>query len=182
MILNNCEMWFIHCNPKRPNTMFDKENPSWDLQIRTKDPEQKNEWAANNVIAKLLVYPEGHEKEGEPVLDENGKKEWRFNLRKKIKKANGESATPVEFVDGNLREINPDSVGNGSLGNIRVFQYEYDKLGVKKHASILMSVQVTRHIIYKPAPREGFSEVETEVIIPENKGVPSVPTNNDEDF
>ena len=81
-------------------------------------------------------------------------------------------ASPVKVLNGALEEIDPTSIGNGSIGNVRLFQYEYPKAsGGKGTASVLMGVQVTKHIIYKAKPRDDdFGMTDTETIQPMEEG------------
>ena len=55
------------------------------------------------------------------------------------------------------------NIGNGSMGNIRLFQYEYGEEG--KIASMLMAIQITKLNEYIPKPAEDeFEMTETEVV------------------
>jgi len=163
-ILRNCEIWFAKLNPKRPSAKFNKENPTWEIQLRTDSYEQKVEWEALGLKPKLMTH-KGGEQDGEPLLNEKGKKQWRMNLRKKSIKQDGEAAPPVKVVNGHLEEIDPLSIGNGSVGNIRIFQYEYNKGDEKGVATVLISIQLTKHIVYKPKPMDDpFDMVQTETI------------------
>lgn len=156
-ILRDCELWFAKLDPKRPNNTFNKEKPTWEVQIRTTSKEQKKEWENLGLSVKAVVPDEG-----DPF--------FRVNLRKKSIKEDGEAAGPVKVVGGNLEEIDPNSIGNGSVGNVRIYQYEYSKLGGGKGvASVLMGVQVTTHLVYKPKPRsDEFEATDTVVIDPDS--------------
>ena len=153
MLVRNAEIWFAKVNPKRPNNRFNKKNPSWECQLRTTSKKQKKEWEELGLNVKAMI-PE----EGPPY--------WRVNLRKKSLKANGEPSSFVKVVDGNLDDVDPDSIGNGSIANVRVFQYPYDREdGTKGLTSILMGLQLVKHIKYTPKPRDDdFTFTETEVI------------------
>lgn len=156
-ILKNVSLWFPKLDPKRPNKRFTPDNPTWDLQIRTENKEVKKEWEAMGLSVKAVVPDEGN-----PY--------FRVNLKKKTIKADGTLAGPVEVFDGAKNPINPNTIGNGSVGNVRVFQYEYPKAdGTKGLAPVLMAVQVTRHLLFemKINPEEEFDETETEVVAPE---------------
>jgi hypothetical protein len=75
-------------------------------------------------------------------------------------------------VNGNLVGIDPNTIGNGSICNIRIFDYPYrfkdEEKGVMVEgiAIVLMAVQVIKHIVYhrKPGTKEDFEEATTEVI------------------
>ena len=115
-ILKNVELFYPRLDPKKPNSKFNKEQPTWEVQIRTRDKAVKNEWAALNLKPKT-------------VEDDDGKVFYSVTLRKKSKKKDGEVNQPVKVIDGGLNDINPMSIGNGSIGNIRIFQYEYGDEG-----------------------------------------------------
>jgi len=156
--IENAPLYFCKLDPKRPNAKFNRDNPTWEVQIRTTDKEQKKDWESKGLLVKVVVP------------DEDGVETyWRVNLRKKSIKNSGEAASPVVVVDGNLNPIDPNTIGNGSIGNVRVYQYEYpkkDKSG-KGLVSVLMGVQVTKHLVYKPKPRDDeFQEADMETIDP----------------
>lgn len=166
-ILKNCEIWHVRLDPKRPDSKFDKGNPRWTVQCRTDNPAQKEEWTKAGLAVKLMVHNKG-EHEGEPMLNEKGKKQWRINLQRKSKKRDGSSSEPVKVVNGTLDEVDPNTIGNGSVANIRIYQYE-SKEDKEKLISMLMSVQVVKHKVYKMKPREEFEMTETEVYEAEEK-------------
>ncbi|WP_396189901.1 hypothetical protein [Flavobacterium sp.] len=178
-ILKNVEMWFAKLDPKHPNARMNKQNPTWELQLRTSNAEQKKEWEALGFKPKLIVGKEGAEDEGEPVLTPEGKKQWRINLKKKSLNKDNEPAAAVKVVNGHLEELDPNTLGNGSIGNVRIYQYEYDKAdGTKALAAVLTGVQVTRHVMYIPKPREDdFEMSETETIMP----AAAIPESTDDD-
>lgn len=174
-ILKGVSVWFTKLDPARPNGRMDPNNPRWEVQCRTKDPAQQKEWKDLGLKPRLIVHPEGHDEEGQAILDEDGKKTWKLNLgknayRKGVSKdtplADREKSDPVECIDGRHRAVDPTTIGNGSIANIRVFIREYQdpKSGKPAKAGVLMGLQVTRHLVYKPVPQEEFDTAETERI------------------
>ena len=150
-ILKNVEIFFAKLDPKRPNSKFNSENPSWEIQIRSRDKKVAQSWKE----LKLNVKADE---------DDNGLF-YKVNLKKKSKKRDGEPQQPVTLVDGQLNPLDPNTIGNGSVANVRVFQYEYEVGGQKKTASMLMAVQVTKLFEYTPKPREDeFEMTDTEVV------------------
>jgi hypothetical protein len=149
-ILKNVELFYPRLDPKKPNARFNKEQPTWEVQIRTRDKKVKSEWAALNLKPKT-------------VEDDDGKVFYSVTLRKKSKKKDGEANAPVKVIDGGLNDINPMSIGNGSIGNVRIFQYEYGD--EKKIASMLMAIQITKLNEYIPKPSDDeFEMTETEIV------------------
>jgi hypothetical protein len=156
-VLKNCELHFVKANPTRPNAKFNKANPTWEVQIRTTSKAVKKAWEDAKLAVKAVVPDE----EGQAPY-------FRVNLRKKSIKESGEASSPVDVVDHQLKPIDPDSIGNGSIGNVRVFQYEYKKEGGGTGiANVLMGIQVTKHLVYVPKARtDDFSEEAGEVVEP----------------
>ena len=154
-IIRDCELHFAKLDPKRPNNKFNKTNPTWEVQIRTTDKAVKKLWEELELPVKAVVPDEGA-----PY--------FRVNLRKKSIKEDGEAASPIKVVNGKLEDMDPTSIGNGSIGNVRIFQYEYPKKdGGNGSASVLMGIQVTKHIVYTPKPRnDEFTEAEMETVEP----------------
>jgi hypothetical protein len=155
MIIRKATIFF----PKlvKPSSRFNKENPTWELQIRTKSKAQRNSWREMGLNVKLVED------------DENGDF-YRVNLKKKSKKQDGTPGNPIEVCDGNLNPIDPNTIGNGSVGNIRIFQSEYENAeGKTAIRSTPMKIQLTKHIVYEFEEEEGFEmlDEETEVIVAE---------------
>lgn len=152
-VLNNCELFHARLNPKRPNDKFNKKNPTWEIQIRTGDKAVKKQWEEMELPVKAIVPDEG-----DPY--------FRVNLRKKSFKEDGEKSSPVSVVDGKLEAVDPDTIGNGSIGNVRIHQYTFKREdGSSGKASVLMAVQLTKHIVYTRKPYDdAFAETETEVV------------------
>jgi hypothetical protein len=143
-LLNNCELWFAKLDPKRPSKKFNKDNPTWELQLRTASKETKKDWENKGLKVKAILP------------DDDSPPYYRVNLRKKSIKKDGEAASPVDCLNSKLKPLDPNSIGNGSIGNVRVFQYDYTDTssGKKSIASVLMGVQVTKHIVYVQRARE----------------------------
>lgn len=138
-ILKACEIYFPKLDPKRPNSKYNKKNPTWDVQVRTKDVKVKKEWEALGLKPK-------------PVLDEETSAllYFRINLRRRTIKANGEKSEAPKVVNGRLEDIDPRTLGNGSIANIRIFQYEFKNDDGPGLATVLMALQVTKHVKYEP--------------------------------
>ena len=171
-LLKNCEIHYVRCNPKRPNGSLNPKNPTWECQIRTSNLEQKKEWEALGMKPKLMVGKEGSENEGEPILTAAGKKQWRVNLKKKSITKDGEKASCPAVVNGGLEPLDPDSIGNGSIAHVRIYQYTFkDKTGADSKVAVLMGLQVKKHIYFTPVSHDDdFEPEETETIMPDEDG------------
>lgn len=161
-ILKNVEMHWVKLDPKKPAPAFGDGGPKWEFQARAHTKEQRDEWKALNINVK-------------PVEDEEtGKVYYKTSFRKPITKKDGEPQAPVTVVSASLEPLDPNTIGNGSLCNIRIFQYDYEvkskqpggpsKKGI---ATMLMSVQVTKLVKYVPKERDDdFEMAEMEVVEP----------------
>ena len=121
---------------------FNKNEYQWEMQIATKDKAKAEMLKANHLNVK--------EKDGKFVV----------SLKRKTKKSNGEDNGPVRVVDANLVEIaNKREIGNGSVGNVIVFQYPWENMGRKGIGNSLTAVQVTELEKYVPDQAAQFSVV-----------------------
>ena len=175
-LFKNCEVFYVKCDPTRPNPQLSKENPTWEVQLRTTNPEQRDEWLAGGLRPKLIVGKPGTEDEGVAILH-NGKKQWRVNLKKKSKKRDGTDSSPVEVVNGALQAIDPNTIGNGSICHVQVWQYDYkNAAGEKVVASVLTGLQVKRHLVYnRPVRDDAFGAEDTETIAPDDEDDDDIP-------
>jgi hypothetical protein len=112
----------------------------WELQIATTDKSVADELSANHLTVK----------------ERDGK--FTVSLKRKAKKADGTPNKPVLVVDASTKELDPAIIGNGSIGNVQLFQYPYDTAGRKGIATQLVAVQVVQLEEYNPSG--GFSVIE----------------------
>ena len=71
------------------------------------------------------------------------------SLKRKAIRANGDPMEPVRVVDANKMPMeNRRSIGNGSTGNVIVWQAPYEAVGRKGISSSLTAVQVTNLVEY----------------------------------
>ena len=114
----------------------------YELQIATTDAAKADELRANYFNVK--------EKDGK----------FTVSLKRKAVKANGDDNGKVRVVDANLVAMdNVSNIGNGSVGNVIVFQYPYDAAGRKGVASSLTAVQITSLEVYSGDAAASFSVV-----------------------
>lgn len=174
-IISNVMLMHPRLDPNNPNSHFDANKPRWEVQIRTTDAKQAEEWRSLNLNVKLATGKKGSPEEGLAVLTEDGKKQWFVNLTKRALKADNnkpisewEKQKPVSVVDGNLNPVDPLTIGNGSIANVQVYQYDTvdKKTGKPAVGTSLMGVQLLKHIVYTPAPKEAFARTNTERITP----------------
>lgn len=97
----------------------------YELQIATDDSAVAAEWKANHLNVK--------EKDGK----------FTVSLKRKAVKADGSDNGAPRVVGADAQPIDASKLGNGSRGNVIVFQYEYNAAGRSGIASSLTAVQVT---------------------------------------
>ena len=115
----------------RPVNPFGTEQ--YELQIATTDAEKAQEMRDKALNVK--------EKDGKFVA----------SLKRKTTKADGSDNGKVRVVNADLTPFaNPASIGNGSIGNVIVFQYPYSAMGRSGIASSLTAVQVVKHEVFTP--------------------------------
>jgi len=83
---------------------------------------------------------------------------YAINITRKAKNAKGQK-TPVRVVDGNKNPIK-DLIGNGSFGNLIVYQYDWAVSGRTGRKTVLIAVQVTDLIKYVPEAEVDFDILE----------------------
>ena len=116
----------------------------YELQIATADKAQADKISADTGLSFK-------EKDGKFVM----------NLKRKAKDSKGADMTPVRVVDVNKAAMDGGSIGNGSKGNVIVWQYEYEFAGRKGVGSSLTAVQVTDLVKYERTSDVDFDAVET---------------------
>ena len=105
--------------------------PQWELQIATTDAAKAEELKANHLNVK--------ERDGKFVV----------SLKRKAVKADGSAMDPVRVVDTNKAPIaDRKSIGNGSVGNVIVWQAPYNTAGRSGISNSLTAVQVTKLEVY----------------------------------
>jgi len=171
-IVKNVELWWVKVDAERPVKNMDPSKPDyWEVQIRTTDKTAAAAYVKEGINFKPLKRIV-KDSEGQPMLDElnekvrevvkcekTGKPYFSVNLRKKVTKADGSAQQPVQLVGGDLSPIDPKEVGNASVANVRVFQYDYTYQGKDGRANMLMAIQVTNLLKYEQKPREDAFEI-----------------------
>ena len=120
---------------------FGKEQ--YEMQIATTDKEVADEWTANYLSVK--------EKDGV----------YSVGLNRKAFKTNGDTNGKVKVVTSDLKPLPEGTmIGNGSTGNVKIYQYSYDVAGKKGTGSSLTAVQVTNLLVYLGNTDDDFVAIE----------------------
>jgi hypothetical protein len=175
--VKNVELWWTKVDPKKPVKSQEEGKPDyWEVQLRTTDKKAALDWAKKNVKFKPLKRTILDD-DGEPVLDEMGEEQkeivtndegkpyFAYKVRRKVKFNDDGTPKKVNVVGGDLSEIKPNSIGNGSVANVRLFQYDYEYQGKKGIANVLMAIQVTKLLEYvSEADEDEFDIVDMEIV------------------
>jgi len=162
MLIRNAELHYVRVVPSRPNKKYNKDNPTWEVQVRTYDREQKKEWEAQGLRLKAVVPDE-----------EGARPYWKTTIKKRIRKADGTDSSVVE-VRGGGKDVDPAIIGNASKGHVRVYQYEYKNDNETGLANVLQGIQLTKLVKYTPKARDDDFDEDEEMEVVEEE-------NDDED-
>ena len=116
----------------------------YELQIATADEAKVKHLEENFVSFRK-------NKDGSYKKDDAGM--FTASLKRKAMKADGSSNGKVRVVKADLSEMSEDDVralGNGSEGNIILFQYPWAQMGRSGVASSLTAIQVTKYERFVP--------------------------------
>jgi len=117
----------------------------WEVQIRTADEEVAKKWAKEYYI--------------------NAKKDdegfWKANVKRKELNGKGETNKAPDVLGRDKQPISSSNIGNGSIGDLKLFQYPYDVAGRKGVASMLSAVRITDLKEYAPTSDVDFDVIDT---------------------
>lgn len=116
--------------------------PQYELQIATTDKAVAEDLKANYFNVK--------EKDGKFVV----------SLKRKAQKADGSDNGAPRVVDAKLAPFT-GNIGNGSRGNVIVWQYPYEAMGRKGVASSLTAVQIVDLVEYTGGSSVDFEAIDT---------------------
>ena len=142
VIINNVELNWAKLSKPITNQFGATQ---YEMQIATTDKAHADKISADTGLSFK-------EKDGKFVL----------NLKRKAKDSKGADMTPVRVVDANKAPVDGGSIGNGSKGNVIVWQYEYDFGGRKGVGSSLTAVQVMELVKYERTSDVDFDAVSSE--------------------
>ena len=128
-------------------------SPQFEFQIATTDQAKVAMLETNHIMFRR--NPDG-------TLKTNPDGEFFASLKRKAVKADGSDNGPVRVVNADTTPFPADKmgrIGNGSRGNVIVFQYPWEQAGRKGIASSLTAVQVTEFKEFVPTGGVDFEPV-----------------------
>lgn len=189
-IIENVELWWAKVDAERPVKGQADESDRWEVQLRTTDKALATKWAKENVkfkplkrVVKDAMGEPQTDEFGEPlkevIIADNGKPYFAVKVSKKTRKADGSAQQPVKVVLGDLSDLDPSKIGNGSIGNVRVFQYDYNYKGKEGVANMLMAIQITTLNEYvSQSSEDSFTMVKTKI----NKAGDNAPQSSQDEI
>lgn len=149
--------------------------PQYELQIATTDKTVADEWKANHLPVKLDIDRETKK----PKVPEK----YIVSLKRKALKADGSDNGAPDVVEADATAMSASRIkklGNGSIGNVYIYQMYYEVAGRSGISSSLTSIQVVSYDEYKgsatfepianidsdSAPTAGFAPVSNEPAAP----------------
>lgn len=146
-IVKNVQLDWCKLDPKKPANPFGEDR--W--EIRAGVPKKRK--------AEL-------EKFGKVKVQEDGL--ITINFVKNAVKKDGSPAAAVKVVDTKGNSIDPTTIGNGSIGNVRLMLRDWEQKGpkgnvIKRGTKVTLSaIQVTDYKKYEPKSPEGMVDFEYE--------------------
>ena len=151
-VIRDAALFWAKLDPEAPVNPFNEAYPHWEVQIRTTSKSVADEWKAKDLTVKKQD-------------DDNGSF-YRVNLKAKAFNRDGKARKPVVVVDGEMMPLDGKIIGNGSIGNVQVDQYEYTMNGKTDIGTAIRAIQVTELVEYKAGGLAFENEGATKVVAP----------------
>jgi hypothetical protein len=133
-VLKNVELYWVKLDPANPVDPFNSNKFIWEIQMRTPEKTVAKSWKDMGLPVK--------------TYDDNGATVYICNVKKLAKSAAGKELSPPRVVDGKLQPVDPNIIGNGSIGNIQLSPLEWSVGNKSGIVFDLMAVQVVKLIEY----------------------------------
>ena len=138
VILPGVSLFWVKCDPDHPADAFEEGKPQrWEAQLR---------WAIDNRQVNDIVKGAGLKAKAVADDPKADGPYMKLQVYKPVVNSKKEPLKPVNVVSGALAPIDPNTIGNGSIGNVRLHVYDYEvrsKAGkVTKSGTIGTSVRM----------------------------------------
>lgn len=158
-IIRNARVSWVKCDPNHPDPGFDGDSPAWSLDYENPTDEVKAIWKEHNLGGLKQRKDTGED--------------YILIKRKATPFKNGDVKPSPTVVDGHLKPLDPNLIGNGSIVNIQYSIYPW-KFNTKTGESAdLSGIQVINLVV-----REG-SVSEFEMV--DDSSLPFEPDEADDD-
>jgi len=136
--INGVQVFWVKCNPERPERYQGKGPAKWTVQIRVTDKAQKAQMEKEFGFKFNPIEDDGK------IVYKTTLSKYAFRADPAGKEDLEKPNEPVRVVDGELNPIDPDRVGNGSICNI-AFSVSEDKVSRN-----LKTIQVVKWKVFEP--------------------------------
>ena len=154
-IIRNVEIFWVKCDPKNPSRYEGKGPAKWTVQFRVKDKDTKKQ------LEDLYGF------KFSPIEDDvSGKLVYKTTISRYAFRADpsgkenvNDPNKPVSVVLGDLSPVDPNTVGNGSIGHIS-FSFKDDK-----SSRTLKGIQLIKMKVFEGGSDEEFEATDDFEII-----------------
>lgn len=147
MILSNVELHWTKLG-SRVDMGFDGQSPAWVTEARTRNKEQANKWKESQLNVKTKDDEEGLY--------------WAVSLKKPTERKDGTAERPVPVVGKDKFPIEDvESIGNGTIANVKVRQFDWNYQGKAGTSSRLDAIQILDLVVFEGSgsPIDDFDAV-----------------------
>lgn len=111
--------------------------PAWEIVVQTSDEAKANEWKGLGINVKSV--------------NSDGGTVFKANLKRKAKNKSGKDnpAPQIIMADADAEFSDTKDIGNGSIGSVRCFQYDYNVGGRSGTATQFNAVKVTKLVKFE---------------------------------
>jgi len=137
-VLRDVEIWW----PKLVKSeSFRGGREAWSVQLRTTDSEKADEMEERGFTVKQIRPNKKKGEDFEPY--------FRANIKRPVYKNDGSERDRAKVLDAGMDDVDPRTIGNGSVANIQYFPWEMEINGEEVSGRVLEKVQVTKLIVYE---------------------------------
>ena len=127
-VIKNVSVSWVKCDQEHPDMGYDGDSPAWTVNV-------------DNPPADIIKLWKDKGLGGLKTNKDTGK-EYLVLKRKAAPFANGDQKDAPVVVDGHLKPLDPNIVGNGSIANIQYSTYPWKHRQREGIAADLMGIQV----------------------------------------
>lgn len=121
------------CKTGKPEKKYASEETQWSVKLVV-EPKISKAWVKKGFAQK------------EKTMEVDGKEHRMIQITKNTHRKDGKEVDPPLVVDKYGRELDPDSVGNGSVVDVQYRIFEWDMAGRSGLKPILEAVRVVDHV------------------------------------
>lgn len=135
IVIRDAELYWARLD--KPVDAFNTGKLAYEIVAQTSDEAKANEWKGMNLNVKKV--------------EKDGKSFFKVALkRQSVNKAGKENPKPKLIIEDASGEFDGvTEIGNGSIGHIRCFQYDYNVGGRSGVATQFNAVKVTKLVKYE---------------------------------